>query len=65
MMISKESSMKIEFIAHPYVFTDKGTRHHIKEIKGTPRIGSELDEELNVLNSNANSDCVNGVCPIR
>lgn len=57
--------MKIEFIAHPYVITDQGTRHHIKEIKGTPRIGCELDEELNVISSNANSDCVNGVCPIR
>jgi hypothetical protein len=57
--------MKIEFIAHPYVFTDKGTRHNIKEIKGTPRIGSELDEELNVLSTSSNAECVNGVCPIR
>lgn len=57
--------MKIEFIAYPYVFTDEGTRHHIKEITGTPRVGSELDEELTVMNNTANSDCVGGVCPIR
>ena len=57
--------MKIEFIAYPYVFTDQGTRHHIKEISGTPRVGSELDEELKVLSSTSNSDCVGGACPIR
>lgn len=57
--------MKIEFISYPYVFTDEGTRHHVKEISGTPRVGSELDTELNVMNNTANSDCVGGVCPIR
>lgn len=57
--------MKIVHVAYPYVITDKGTRHHVKEIKGTPRVGSEIDEELNVLNNTANSDCVGGVCPIR
>jgi len=57
--------MKIEFITYPYVFTDEGTRHHVSDISGTPRVGSELDEQLNVLNSIANSDCISGVCPIR
>lgn len=57
--------MKIEFINYPYVFTNEGSRHHIEDIKGTPRIGAELDLELNVVSNNANSDCVNGVCPIR
>jgi hypothetical protein len=57
--------MKIEFIAYPYVFTDEGTRYHIKEIKGTPRVGSELDEVLAILSNTANSDCVGGACPIR
>lgn len=57
--------MKIEFINYPFVFTDAGTRHHVEELNGTPRVGSEIDEQLNVLNSTSNSDCVNGVCPIR
>ncbi len=57
--------MKIEFINYPFVFTDQGSRHHVEEIKGTPRVGAELDSELNVLSNTMNSDCVNGVCPIR
>ncbi len=57
--------MKIEFINYPYVFTDEGTRIHVEDIKGTPRVGSEIDEQMTIMNSNANSDCVNGVCPIR
>lgn len=58
--------MKIEFINYPYVFTDKGTRHTISEIKGEPRVGAMLDEDLNVLNSFVeNPDCINGVCPIK
>lgn len=57
--------MKIEFINVPYVFTDAGTRHEIREINGTPRVGAMLDEQLNVLNNTVDSDCVNGVCPIK
>jgi len=57
--------MKIEFINYPYVFTDAGTRHNISEIKGTPRVGAMLDETLNVLNQAMDSDCVNGVCPVK
>ena len=57
--------MKIDFINYPFVFTDAGTRHEISEIKGTPRVGAILDEELNVLGSSVDSDCVNGVCPIK
>lgn len=57
--------MKIEFINYPYVFTDEGTRIHVEDIKGTPRVGSEIDSQMTIMNSNANSDCVNGVCPIR
>lgn len=57
--------MKIEFINHPFVFTDAGTRHEISEIKGTPRVGAVLDDELNVLSSAMDTDCVSGVCPIK
>lgn len=57
--------MKIEFINYPFVFTDKGTRHEIDEINGTPRVGAELDDELNVVRSVADGDCVNGVCPVK
>jgi len=57
--------MKIEFINYPYVFTDEGTRHNISEINGTPRVGSVLDEALNVMSQDVDSDCVNGVCPIK
>ena len=57
--------MKIEFINYPFVFTDEGSRHHVQEINGTPRVGAELDKELKVLSNVTNSDCVNGVCPIR
>ncbi|BES65001.1 hypothetical protein SANA_14400 [Gottschalkiaceae bacterium SANA] len=57
--------MKIEFINHPYVFTDAGTRHEIKEIHGIPRVGAVLDADLNVLGSSMDTDCVSGVCPIK
>lgn len=57
--------MKIEFISYPYVFTDEGTRHHVEEITGTPRVGAELDEKLKVISDTSNSDCVGGVCPIK
>lgn len=57
--------MKIEFISYPFVFTDEGTRHHVKEITGTPRVGSELDENLQVISANVNVDCVGGACPVR
>lgn len=57
--------MKVEYINYPFVFTDDGKRINVAEIKGTPRVGSELDEDLKVLNNTTNSDCVNGVCPIR
>lgn len=57
--------MKIEFINYPYVFTDKGSRHNISEINGVPRVGSVLDEALNVMSQDSDSDCVNGVCPIK
>jgi len=57
--------MKIVHVQHPYVFTDTNERFEFKEINGTPRVGSELDEELNVLNNTTNTDCVGGVCPIR
>jgi hypothetical protein len=58
--------MKIEFINYPFVFTDKGTRHTIGEIKGEPRVGATLDENLNVINgASVDVDCINGVCPIK
>ncbi|MBN2794235.1 MAG: hypothetical protein JXR88_02430 [Clostridia bacterium] len=57
--------MKIEFIHYPFVFTDAGTRHNISEIKGTPRVGAMLDEDLNVMFNAEDSDCVSGVCPIK
>ena len=42
--------MKIEHINYPYVFTDEGTRHNVSEIKGTPRVGATLDDDLKVTN---------------
>ena len=57
--------MKIEFINYPYVFTDKGTRHNVSEIKGTPRVGAMLDGNLKVQNNVVDSDCINGVCPVK
>ena len=57
--------MKIDYINYPWVFTDTGKRYLIKEIKGTPRVGAVLDEELKVLSNSNDSDCVSGVCPIK
>ncbi len=57
--------MKIDFINYPFVFTDAGTRHQINEIKGTPRVGAVLDDELNVLSNAVDTDCINGVCPVK
>ena len=57
--------MKIEFIKAPYIYTDDGKRIEISKLKGIPRVGSELSEDMRVLNNTSNSDCVSGVCPIK
>jgi len=57
--------MIIEFINYPYVFTDTGARHLIKDIKGIPVVGSTLDDDLNVTSKTSDSDCVSGVCPVK
>lgn len=57
--------MKIEFINYPYVFTTEGTRHNVSEITGIPRVGAILDKALNVLSQDIDTDCINGVCPVK
>ena len=50
--------MIIQHISYPYVFTDEGTRHNVSEIKGTPRVGAMLDDDLKVTNGVAESCAV-------
>jgi hypothetical protein len=52
--------MKIEFINYPFVFTDDGRRLHINELNGTPRVGSLIDEEMNIVSGNNDDGCVGG-----
>ena len=56
--------MKIIHVQHPYVFTDTNERFEFKEINGTPRVGSELDEELNVLGNFVDENCTSGLCSL-
>ena len=66
--------MRVDFIHYPFCFTDDGRRIEIAKIDGLVNVGSELAENaengndskpFKVLSNNANSDCVNGVCPAR
>lgn len=61
--------MKIEFIQYPFAFTDEGHRVSIDTIHGIPRVGSELvvraDGDYDVKASTNDSECVNGVCPVK
>ena len=57
--------MKIEFIHHPFVFTDTGKRHLIEDLTGTPKVGAELSENLEVLTNTSDENCVGGACPIK
>lgn len=54
--------MRIDFIHKPFVYTNTGKRIEIDKIKGTPRVGAELSEDLEVLSANYDPDCVGGVC---
>lgn len=61
--------MKIEYINYPVVYTSAGHRIEIKDIVGTPSVGSDLIEEEDgmyiVQAVSADTECVNGVCPVR
>lgn len=61
--------MKIVHIQYPYAIIDDGQRILLDEICGVPQVGYELvvgaDGEYNIRVSSNDSDCVNGVCPIR
>ena len=60
--------MKIEYINFPAVYTDDGQRIEVKDIVGTPRVGSDLIEEEGkciVQAVSVDTECVNGVCPVR
>ena len=61
--------MIINFIQFPHVYTDTGERILIADCVQQPRVGDrlELDEDMKlykVYKSN-DSDCSNGVCPIK
>jgi len=54
---------KIEHIASGYVYTNKGNRYNVKQLKGHPRVGLEIDKDFNVVNTGSvDIDCINGVC---
>lgn len=60
--------MVIVFIKHPYCFTDDGERLNLDDIEGTPKVGSELKkfkDKYLIKAVTSDSECVNGVCPVR
>jgi len=60
--------MKIDFINHPYAYTNSGRRLHVSEISGGVRVGVSIEEKdgrYAVTGNNADPDCVGGVCPIK
>ena len=60
--------MKVVHIMYPYVITDDGNQIAIDGIEGTPRVGSELvpaEVGWKVSAITSDSECVNGVCPIK
>lgn len=63
------SELIIEHITYPYAFTDDGYRIPINDIKGNPKIGSEIiatTTGYHITSSTSDSvDCPTGVCPIK
>jgi len=57
--------MKIIAIKYPTVIMDNGEGFDINQIKGSVRIGCEVDDDLNVTGNSADPDCVGGACPIK
>ena len=60
--------MIITYINYPYVYTDIGKRINIEKIEGNPVVGSQLvenDYTYKVMAATSDSECVNGVCPVR
>ena len=61
--------MLIEHIVFPFVYTSTGNRILIDNIVGTPRVGYSLvfieDGKYKVEAQTSDSDCVNGVCPVK
>jgi hypothetical protein len=56
----------IEYINSPWVYTSTNERIAIFDIKGTPRIGAELNDNNEVMASNGDSsECVGNACPIK
>ena len=58
----------VEFIQFPFAFTNDGKRINIKEVEGSVRVGSKIEEvegKYRVIGSSNDSECVSGVCPIR
>lgn len=60
--------MSIVHIQFPFAFTDNGKRLNVKEIEGSVRVGTVIEEiegKYRVAGVTNDSDCVTGVCPIR
>lgn len=57
--------MVIEYIDSPFVYTDTGDRLEINKLKGTPRIGSHINDNMEVTSGVYDPDCVGGSCPIK
>lgn len=61
--------MIITHIQYPYVFTDTGARISVEDINTTPKVGGRLisseNDKYDMQMTSDNSDCVNGVCPIK
>lgn len=61
--------MQVVHIQFPFVITDDGQQIKIGDIDGHPKVGSNLvgtsDGYYEVVANASDSDCVNGVCPVR
>jgi len=60
--------MSVVFIKFPFAFTNDGKRLNIREIEGSVRVGTlieEIEGKYRVAGVTNDSECVSGVCPIR
>lgn len=60
--------MKIEFIQGMWAYTDTGERISVKAFKTQPSVGDSVKYVMGVptvMGKVSDSDCVNGVCPVK
>ena len=59
----------IQHIDYPFVFLSNGERVRVSDFKESPRVGATVTKTVDgmyaIKGVSNDSDCVNGVCPIK